>query len=47
MSHRSDERFWWFVLNTVPQIGVVRAVALVKHFGSPQAVLEASPAQLN
>lgn len=47
MSHRSDERYWWFALNTVPQIGAVRAVALVKHFGSPQAVLEASPAQLN
>ena len=30
-----------------PGIGAVRYVALVKHFGSPQAVLEASPKALN
>lgn len=43
----SDPRYWWFALSTVPQIGNVRYVALVKHFGSPQAVLEASVAELN
>ncbi|MBK7091456.1 MAG: DNA-protecting protein DprA [bacterium] len=47
MSLRNDPRFWWFALNTVPGIGAVRYVALVKHFGSPQAVLEASPKSLN
>ncbi len=47
MSLRNDPRYWWFALNTVPGIGVVRYVALVKHFGSPQAVLEASPKELN
>ncbi len=47
MSPGSDPRYWWFALNTVPGIGAVRYVALVKHFGSPQAVLEASPKALN
>lgn len=47
MSHLNDPRYWWLALNTVPGIGAVRYVALVKHFGSPQAVLEASPKALN
>lgn len=47
MSLRNDPRFWWFALNTVPGIGAIRYVALVKHFGSPQAVLEASSKALS
>ncbi len=47
MSPQNDPRYWWFALNTVPGIGVVRFVALVKHFGSPQAALEATPKELN
>jgi DNA processing protein len=47
MSLRNDPRYWWLALNTVPGIGVVRFVALVKHFSSPQAALEASPRELN
>ena len=41
-----DPRYYWFALNTVPNIGNVRFNMLIKRFGSPQAALDASPAEL-
>ncbi len=41
MSQLDDPRCWWFALNGVANIGAVRFVALVRKFGSPQAVFEA------
>lgn len=46
MPAHDDARYWWLALNTVPLIGAVRLVALVRKFGSAQAVLEAPDAQL-
>lgn len=36
----------WVVLNLLPDVGRVRTRRLVERFGSPEAVLAASPAQL-
>jgi DNA processing protein len=36
----------WLALSTVPNIGPIRYVSLVKHFGSPQKVLAASTKEL-
>lgn len=36
----------WLALFTVPQIGPVRYVSLVRHFGSPQRVLDADKEEL-
>lgn len=36
----------WLALSTVPNIGPIRYVSLVKHFGSPQRVLAASAREL-
>ncbi len=46
MSRSDDPRLYWFALQTVPNIGTLRFNALVKRFGSPQAALEASVAEL-
>lgn len=46
MPYPDDPRFYWFALKTVPNIGDVRYATLVRRFGSPQAALEASPAEL-
>ena len=37
----------WLALSTVPNVGPIRFVSLVKHFGSPQAVLSASEKELS
>jgi DNA processing protein len=36
----------WLALSTVPNVGPVRYVSLVKHFGSPEKVLSASEKEL-
>jgi DNA processing protein len=36
----------WLALSTVPNIGPIRYVSLVKHFGSPEKVLAASAKEL-
>jgi DNA processing protein len=36
----------WLALSTVPNIGPIRYVSLVKHFGSPEKVLAASKEEL-
>lgn len=36
----------WLALSTVPKIGPIRYVSLVKHFGSPEKVLAASKREL-
>ncbi len=41
-----DPRYWWFALKTISGIGNLRYTALVRKFGSPQAVLEATNAEL-
>lgn len=42
----SSELRNWLALLTVPKIGPVRYMSLVRHFGSPQKVLAASQAEL-
>jgi DNA processing protein len=37
----------WLALSTVPKVGSVRLVSLVKHFGSPKAVLSAPEKELD
>ncbi len=46
MTIKNDERYWWLALKTISGIGNVRYYSLVKSFGSPKAVLEASDAAL-
>jgi DNA processing protein len=46
MPHSDDPRFYWFALNTVPNIGNVRYATLVRRFGSARAALEAPPSEL-
>lgn len=46
MSRSSDPRYYWFALQTVPGIGALRYVSLVKRFGSAQAALEAPTTEL-
>lgn len=46
MPRSDDPRLFWFALQTVPNIGALRYVVLVKRFGSPQAALEASVTEL-
>jgi DNA processing protein len=46
MSRSNDQRYYWFALQTVPGIGPRRYSVLVRRFGSPQAVLEASQNEL-
>jgi DNA processing protein len=36
----------WLALSTVPNVGPIRFVSLVKHFGSPEAVLSAPEKEL-
>jgi DNA processing protein len=36
----------WLALSTVPNVGPIRFISLVKHFGSPEAVLSASEKEL-
>ena len=36
----------WLALSTVPNIGPIRYISLVKHFGSPETVLAASAKEL-
>ena len=36
----------WLALSTVPNVGAVRYISLVKHFGSPDRVLSASEKEL-
>jgi DNA processing protein len=43
----SDELKSWLALFTVPQIGAVRYVSLVRHFGSPRGVLDADQEELD
>jgi DNA processing protein len=42
----SSELKTWLALSTVPNVGVVRYISLVKHFGSPDRVLSASEKEL-
>ena len=42
----SSELKSWLALFTVPQVGPVRYIFLVKHFGSPEKVLKASKEEL-
>lgn len=42
----SSELKSWLVLFTAPQVGPVRYISLVKHFGSPQKVLDAPKDEL-
>jgi DNA processing protein len=42
----SSELKSWLALRTVPNIGPIRYVSLVKHFGSPENVLAASEREL-
>lgn len=37
----------WLALSTVPNVGPIRFTSLVKHFGSPEAVLSASEKELS
>ena len=37
----------WLALSTVPNVGPIRFISLVKHFGSPEAVLSAQEKQLS
>ena len=37
----------WLALSTVPNVGPIRFISLVKHFGSPEAVLSASEKELS
>lgn len=41
MTIKDDPRYWWIALKTIPGIGNVRYNALVRKFGSPEAVLQA------
>jgi DNA processing protein len=36
----------WLALSTVPNVGPIRFISLVKHFGSPEAILSASEKEL-
>jgi DNA processing protein len=47
MRNDSNELYYWVALNTVPNVGQIRFVSLVKHFGSPQKVLEASVREIS
>ena len=42
----SSELKSWLALFTAPQVGPVRYISLVKHFGSPQKVLDARREEL-
>jgi DNA processing protein len=42
----SSELKSWLALSTVPKIGPIRYLSLVKHFGSPEKVLAASAKEL-
>jgi DNA processing protein len=42
----SSELKSWLALSTVPKIGPIRYVSLIKHFGSPEKVLAASKNEL-
>jgi DNA processing protein len=42
-----DNRRSWLILHLLPDIGRARFHRLLKHFGSPEAALEASPAELD
>jgi len=37
----------WLALSSVPNVGPIRFISLVKHFGSPEAVLSASEKELS
>jgi len=47
MRNDSSELYYWIALNTVPNVGAIRFVSLVKHFGSPQRVLEGSVREIS
>jgi DNA processing protein len=47
MGLTSSELKSWLALSTVPNVGAIRFVSLVKHFGSPDAVLSASEKELS
>ena len=36
----------WLILREIPYLGNIRYKSLIKHFGSPEAVLKASEAEL-
>jgi DNA processing protein len=42
-----DELKYWLALLTVPKIGPIRYIHLVKRFGSPEKVLSASERELS
>jgi DNA processing protein len=42
----SSELKSWLALSTVPNVGPIRFISLVKHFGSPEAILSASEKEL-
>lgn len=46
MKSNPSELKSWLALSTVPKVGAVRFISLVKHFGSPEAVLSAPEKEL-
>ncbi|MFB0526114.1 MAG: DNA-processing protein DprA, partial [bacterium] len=42
----ADKIEHWVTLNMIPGIGAMRCQKLLKHFGSPQAILEADMSEL-
>ncbi|OGC87274.1 MAG: DNA protecting protein DprA, partial [candidate division Zixibacteria bacterium RBG_16_48_11] len=42
MKKQAEDLYQWVALSTAPNVGNKRFAALVRHFGSPQKVLEAS-----
>jgi DNA processing protein len=42
MKSKAEDLHYWIALSTVPNVGNVRFYSLVKHFGTPKKVLEAS-----
>jgi DNA processing protein len=47
MESNSSELKSWLALSCVPNVGPIRFISLVKHFGSPEAVLSAAEKQLS
>lgn len=47
MRTEAEELYYWIALGTAPYVGSKRFLSLVKHFGSPQKVLEAPQKELS
>src|SRR5574341_192805 len=47
MKNDTSELYYWIALSTAPNVGAIRMASLVKHFGSPQRVLEGSAAEIS